>query len=129
MHLMGGQFVMGRTIEEGLKHAAAFEAQGFRHSFDMLGEGAKTAADAARYLDHYRQAIAVLGHHAKPGDLLGSPGLSVKLSALHPRYEPAQRDRVQIGRAHVCTPVTNAQLVCRLLLEKNKKSTENQTTT
>ncbi|MFC3673956.1 bifunctional proline dehydrogenase/L-glutamate gamma-semialdehyde dehydrogenase PutA [Ferrovibrio xuzhouensis] len=94
MHLMGGQFVMGRTIEEGLKHAAAFEARGFRHSFDMLGEGAKTAPDAARYLDHYRQAIAALGRHAKPGDLLGSPGLSVKLSALHPRYEPAQRDRV-----------------------------------
>src|SRR3546814_14460921 len=60
----------------------------------MLGEGAKTAADAARYLDHYRQAIAALGRHAKPGDLLGSPGLSVKLSALPPRYAPAQRDRV-----------------------------------
>src|SRR3546814_8885020 len=112
MHLMGGQFVMGRTIEEGLKHAAAFEAQGFRHSFDMLGEGAKTAADAARYLDHYRQAIAVLGRHAKPGDLLGSPGLSVKLSALHPRYRSEEhtselQSLMRISYAVFCLNKTN----------------------
>src|SRR3546814_12955358 len=93
MHLMGGQFVMGRTIEEGLKHAAAFEAQGFRHSFDMLGEGPKTAADAARYLDHYRQALAVLWRHAQPDDLRGSPRLPGKPSGRHSRSHPGPRAR------------------------------------
>jgi len=94
MHLMGSQFVMGRTIKEGLKQAAAFEALGFRHSFDMLGEGAKTKADAALYLAHYRQAIATLSRAATRESPLDNPGLSVKLSALHPRCEPAQHNRV-----------------------------------
>src|SRR3546814_4103065 len=101
----------------------------------MLGEAAATAADAARYLEDYRQAIHAIGRVSAGRGVYAGPGISIKLSALHPRYSRAQAERVlgellprvkelalQIGRAHVCTPVTNAHLVCRLLLAK-KKST------
>ena len=74
--------------------AAASEARGFRHSFDMLGEGARTAADATRYRVAYETAIAALGTRAQGKSLLAAPGISIKLSALHPRYEPAQHARV-----------------------------------
>ncbi|TVQ32451.1 MAG: bifunctional proline dehydrogenase/L-glutamate gamma-semialdehyde dehydrogenase PutA [Geminicoccaceae bacterium] len=93
MQQMGRQFVLGRTIEEGLARAAKLEAHGYTYSYDMLGEGAKTAADAARYQRAYAQAIAAIAPGCK-GDVRSNPGISVKLSALHPRYEEAKRQRV-----------------------------------
>jgi RHH-type proline utilization regulon transcriptional repressor/proline dehydrogenase/delta 1-pyrroline-5-carboxylate dehydrogenase len=107
MRILGHQFVMGRTIEEALQRAA--EEPGYRYSFDMLGEAAITAAEAQRYFEKYRHAIASIGAHVRALEPAGAttadvgqfatlaarPGISVKLSALHPRYEPAQRERVQ----------------------------------
>ena len=94
MRILGRQFVIGRTIEEAIEHAREAERHGYRHSYDMLGEAARTAADAARYFTAYENAIAAIGRSAAGRDIAGAPGISVKLSALHPRYEIAQRDRV-----------------------------------
>ncbi len=114
MRVLGHQFVMGRTIEDALARAAGSRESAYRHSFDMLGEAAITRADADRYLQRYRDAIAAIGAHAagvaraatrgshaqdvgdrqRGADASARPGISVKLSALHPRYEPAQRERV-----------------------------------
>jgi RHH-type proline utilization regulon transcriptional repressor/proline dehydrogenase/delta 1-pyrroline-5-carboxylate dehydrogenase len=94
MHILGRQFVMGRTIEEALERARGAEQQGYRHSYDMLGEAAHTAADAARYAAAYDAAIAAIGRSAEGQTVAEAPGISIKLSALHPRYEAAQRDRV-----------------------------------
>ncbi|HML12750.1 MAG TPA: bifunctional proline dehydrogenase/L-glutamate gamma-semialdehyde dehydrogenase PutA [Xanthobacteraceae bacterium] len=91
MRLLGSHFVLGQTIEDALARAAARPA--FRYSFDMLGEGARTAADAERYFEAYAHAIAAIGAGAG-GALPDRPGISVKLSALHPRYEPPARERV-----------------------------------
>jgi len=91
MRLLGSHFVLGQTIEDALARAAA-RAE-FRYSFDMLGEGARTAADAEHYFEAYAHAIAAIGACAT-GALPDRPGISVKLSALHPRYEPLARDRV-----------------------------------
>jgi RHH-type transcriptional regulator, proline utilization regulon repressor / proline dehydrogenase / delta 1-pyrroline-5-carboxylate dehydrogenase len=94
MHIIGRQFVMGETIEDALKRADDdAEARRYRYSFDMLGEGARTAADAARYFDSYMAAIAAIGRGVAP-NVRERPGISVKLSALHPRFEMAQRERV-----------------------------------
>ena len=94
MRMMGEQFVAGQTIEEALVHARRMEARGFRYSYDMLGEAATTAADAARYWRAYEHAIHTIGHAAAGRGIIDGPGISVKLSALHPRYGRAQRDRV-----------------------------------
>ena len=94
MHFMGDQFILGKTIEGALERSQRFEAAGFRHSFDMLGEGARTMADARRYLAAYEHAVAAIGKAAKGKDVTDAPGISVKLSALHPRYEAPQRERV-----------------------------------
>ncbi len=94
MRILGRQFVMGRTIEEALERAREPERGGWRHSYDMLGEAARTAADAARYRAAYDHAIAALGRAAAGRAPVEAPGISVKLSALHPRYETAQRERV-----------------------------------
>jgi RHH-type proline utilization regulon transcriptional repressor/proline dehydrogenase/delta 1-pyrroline-5-carboxylate dehydrogenase len=94
MKIMGRQFVMGRTIEEALARASEGEAAGYRHSFDMLGESALTAADAERYMQAYSAAIAAVGRESAGRGPIDGPGVSVKLSALHPRYELAQRRRV-----------------------------------
>jgi len=95
MRMMGSQFVMGRTIEDALKRAGKARSPQIRHSFDMLGEAALTAADADRYFDAYILAIRAIGNGlGKNGDVIGGPGISVKLSALHPRYEYSQRERV-----------------------------------
>jgi RHH-type transcriptional regulator, proline utilization regulon repressor / proline dehydrogenase / delta 1-pyrroline-5-carboxylate dehydrogenase len=91
MRLLGSHFVLGQTIEDALARAAARSE--FRYSFDMLGEGARTAADAERYFEAYAHAIAAIGAGAS-GALPDRPGISVKLSALHPRYEPLARERV-----------------------------------
>jgi RHH-type proline utilization regulon transcriptional repressor/proline dehydrogenase/delta 1-pyrroline-5-carboxylate dehydrogenase len=85
MRIMGGQFVFGRTIEEALKRAAPERAKGITHSFDMLGEAAMTFADAAAYREAYASALDRLAREAGAG-VGGSPGISVKLSALHPKY-------------------------------------------
>src|SRR3954447_21369619 len=94
MRILAGQFVMGRTIEEALDRARAAERQGYRHSFDMLGEAARTMADAEHYRAPYEHAIAGIGRAAAGRPIEAAPGISVKLSALHPRYEIAQHDRI-----------------------------------
>lgn len=94
MRILGQQFVMGRNIKEAVKRAKPDEAQGYRYSYDMLGEGARTMADADRYFESYKNAIVAIGVAAAGRDVNDAPGISVKLSALHPRYEFAQRDRV-----------------------------------
>ncbi|GGA09352.1 bifunctional protein PutA [Blastomonas marina] len=103
MTILGGQFVYGRTIEEALKRAAPERAKGLTHSFDMLGEAAMTFADAERYRIAYEQAVERLAREAQ-GTIAASPGISVKLSALHPRYqfthaEKAIADLVPVVRA------------------------------
>ncbi|AVF02605.1 MULTISPECIES: bifunctional proline dehydrogenase/L-glutamate gamma-semialdehyde dehydrogenase PutA [Devosia] len=94
MRLMGSQFVFGRTIDEAVAHARKPEALGYRYSYDMLGEAARTAEDAQRYFHAYLNAINALAPHCIHGSVRDNPGISVKLSALHPRYEFAQRERV-----------------------------------
>jgi RHH-type proline utilization regulon transcriptional repressor/proline dehydrogenase/delta 1-pyrroline-5-carboxylate dehydrogenase len=94
MRILGRQFVMGRTIEEALSRARDEQAAGYRHSFDMLGEAARTAADAERYYDAYAAAITKIGTEKTGEGPIDRPGISVKLSALHPRYEYAQRASV-----------------------------------
>jgi len=86
MRILGGQFVFGRTIDEALKRAAPERARGLQHSFDMLGEAAMTFADAERYRASYEAAIARLSRETARG-WQESPGISVKLSALYPRYD------------------------------------------
>src|SRR6202044_2913235 len=87
MRLLGAHFVIGQNIGEAL-HRARTQAN-FRYSFDMLGEGARTGADADQYFRAYAEAIEAIGGNA------GNAGISVKLSALHPRYEALSRDRVR----------------------------------
>jgi RHH-type proline utilization regulon transcriptional repressor/proline dehydrogenase/delta 1-pyrroline-5-carboxylate dehydrogenase len=94
MRILGRQFVMGRNIEEALDRARAVEKRGYRYSYDMLGEAARTMRDADRYDRAYHAAIAAIGATAGKRGPVESPGISVKLSALHPRYEFAQRARV-----------------------------------
>jgi len=94
MRLMGEQFVTGQTIEEALVNARPREARGFRYSYDMLGEAALTAADAQAYFAAYERAIHAIGTAAAGRGIVDGPGISIKLSALHPRYARAQVDRV-----------------------------------
>ncbi len=94
MRIMGHQFVMGRTIEEALDRCAKKENALYRYSFDMLGESALTTATAERYQQDYRDAITVIGSRGPFASHTDAPSISVKLSALHPRYEVAQRARV-----------------------------------
>ncbi|MYZ48870.1 bifunctional proline dehydrogenase/L-glutamate gamma-semialdehyde dehydrogenase PutA [Propylenella binzhouense] len=94
MRLLGHQFVLGETIEGALRRARTREERGYRHSFDMLGEGARTAEDARRYRESYVHALEAIGRSAGGEGPEERPGLSVKLSALHPRYAARQRDRV-----------------------------------
>ncbi len=98
MRLMGQVFVMGRTIDEAIKRMDASENKGFTASFDMLGEAARTSADAARYFEAYQGAIAAVGANPARGH-----SVSVKLSALHPRYETA--------KATTCVPELSAMLI------------------
>ncbi|MGL6289372.1 MAG: bifunctional proline dehydrogenase/L-glutamate gamma-semialdehyde dehydrogenase PutA [Silanimonas sp.] len=103
MKIMGHQFVMGRTISEALERSLKGENARYRYSFDMLGEGALTTKDAARYFQAYKDAIGAIGASYKasggagsagPAAVFGAPSISVKLSALHPRYEVGKRARV-----------------------------------
>lgn len=94
MRIMGNHFVLGQTIEEALKRARSGSGKLYRYSFDMLGEGARTQADADRYYASYADAIDAIGRSAGNDKLPNRPGISVKLSALHPRYEALNRERV-----------------------------------
>jgi RHH-type transcriptional regulator, proline utilization regulon repressor / proline dehydrogenase / delta 1-pyrroline-5-carboxylate dehydrogenase len=97
MRMMGGQFVLGRTIDEALSRGRDARAKGFRYSFDMLGEAAMTAADAARYLESYHAAVAAVGADEakrKAKSVFEADSISVKLSALHPRFEFVKRERL-----------------------------------
>src|SRR5215207_3236946 len=94
MRLMGSHFVLGETIEAALQRARPQSAHHQRYSFDMLGEGARTAEDAQRYFDSYASAIEAIGRAADKKPLPDRPGISVKLSALHPRFEAVSRERV-----------------------------------
>ncbi|PQO22010.1 bifunctional proline dehydrogenase/L-glutamate gamma-semialdehyde dehydrogenase [Rhodobacteraceae bacterium WD3A24] len=112
MREMGRQFVLGETIDAAMKRARGQEGRGYTYSYDMLGEAARTMPDARRYHAAYAEAIRAIGTAAHSDDARRNPGISVKLSALHPRYEVAQRDRVmtelvpralelaQLARAH-----------------------------
>jgi len=96
MHIMSKQFVTGRTINEALGRALKKEAIGYRYSYDMLGEAALTKADALRYFNAYADAIETIGKSASSmKDVYQKPGISIKLSALHPMYHEAQYERVQ----------------------------------
>ncbi len=94
MRMMGEQFVTGETIEEALQRARSVEARGFRYSYDMLGEAATTAADAKRYYRDYENAIHAIGKASDGRGVFEGPGISIKLSALHPRYVRSQSRRV-----------------------------------
>ena len=100
MRILGDNFVLGRSIEDALSRAADYEARGYRFSFDMLGERAKTAADAARYFGRYMSAIEAIGGAVGPlaaadvDALMARPSVSVKLSAIHPRFDPGKEARL-----------------------------------
>ncbi|PQA86897.1 bifunctional proline dehydrogenase/L-glutamate gamma-semialdehyde dehydrogenase PutA [Hyphococcus luteus] len=94
MRIMGEHFVLGETIESALKRARRFEDKGYVFSYDMLGEAAHTDADALKYFDDYKTAIAAIAKHSKHDYAPANPGISVKLSALHPRYEYGKKTRV-----------------------------------
>ncbi|MDU4875957.1 MAG: bifunctional proline dehydrogenase/L-glutamate gamma-semialdehyde dehydrogenase PutA, partial [Neisseria subflava] len=94
MRLLGKQFVTGQTIEEALQNGKEREKMGYRFSFDMLGEAAYTEEDANRYYNDYVQAIHAIGKDAAGQGVYEGNGISVKLSAIHPRYSRAQHERV-----------------------------------
>ena len=94
MRMMGETFVSGQTIDEALRNSRRLERRGFLHSYDMLGEAATTAEDAARYLKAYEEAIDAIGAASAGRGPISGPGISIKLSALHPRYRRSQLDRV-----------------------------------
>ena len=94
MKEMGRQFVLGESIASAMKRASGMEAKGYTYSYDMLGEAARTEQDAARYQISYSRAIAAIAEACNSADIRENPGISVKLSALHPRYEVAQEQQV-----------------------------------
>ncbi len=94
MQLMGTQFVMGKSIDSAITRAVKQESKGYRYSYDMLGEGARTQEAADRYYNSYRAAIVAIGEASKGRGPISSAGISVKLSAIHPRYEMTHRQRV-----------------------------------
>jgi RHH-type proline utilization regulon transcriptional repressor/proline dehydrogenase/delta 1-pyrroline-5-carboxylate dehydrogenase len=95
MRILGKQFVMGRNIDEALERARRAEKDGYRHSYDMLGEAARCTNDALRYFESYTAAIAAIGAAAGGRPAPAAPSISIKLSALHPRYEVANQDRLR----------------------------------
>lgn len=111
MREMGQQFVLGEDIRAAMKRAAGMEAKGFSYSYDMLGEAARTEGDARRYHLSYSNAIGAIADGCRHDDIRMNPGISVKLSALHPRYEFGQRDR--------CVTEITARLSSLLTLAKS----------
>jgi RHH-type transcriptional regulator, proline utilization regulon repressor / proline dehydrogenase / delta 1-pyrroline-5-carboxylate dehydrogenase len=110
MRIMGRQFVLGRAIGEALDIAQPLKKDGWRFSFDMLGESAMTAEDAQRYQKSYEMAVAAIAKRAGAGDVFGQPSISVKLSALHPRYEEK--------RASDCLPTLYERVLKLALVAK-----------
>lgn len=96
MKELGSEFVLGRTIQEAIERGQKHKAKGYTYSYDMLGEAALTAQDAQQFFDAYQRAIGELAEHCQSHDIRENPGISIKLSALHPRYEVSQRERVMI---------------------------------
>ena len=94
MREMGEQFVLGRSIDEAVRRGRPMTSKGYLYSYDMLGEAARTDADALRYHRAYADAIAALASNAAGDDIRRNPGISVKLSAIHPRYEIAQKEKM-----------------------------------
>ncbi len=94
MREMGRQFVLGETIEDAIRRGRKQVARGYSYSYDMLGEAALTAADAARNFDAYAASISALGPQCASRDIRDNPGISIKLSAIHPRYDRTQHERV-----------------------------------
>jgi len=94
MKILGHQFVLGRNIDDAMNRAAGMEKDGYTYSYDMLGEAARTAEDAKRYFMAYSKAISSISDKCTADDIRDNPGISVKLSALHPRYEFAKHDQV-----------------------------------
>ncbi len=111
MRVLGHQFVLGRNVGEAVQRAAAWQDKGYCYSYDMLGEAAHTAADARRYFIAYSSAITALAAHCHADDVRDNPGISVKLSALHPRYEFNQREH--------CVPELVSRVSSLALLAKN----------
>ena len=94
MKELGSEFVLGRNIKEAVERGKKQQARGFTYSYDMLGEAALTSKDAKKFFDAYERAISELAEHCDSSDIRENPGISIKLSALHPRYEVSQRERV-----------------------------------
>ncbi len=94
MRFIGTQFVLGEDIEEALKKSAASAKKGYRFSYDILGEGARNRQQAEAYVNAYRHAITAIGKHSKAKTLMEAPSISLKLSALHPRYQQVNEERV-----------------------------------
>ena len=94
MRVLGRHFVLGQTIEQAIGRAREAERRGYRYSYDMLGEAARTADDAEHYRVAYRHSIGAIAAAARGDDLMARPGISIKLSALHPRYEITQHRRL-----------------------------------
>ncbi len=114
VRVLGDQFVLGRSIEEAIGRARDDQAKGYRFSYDMLGEAARSDKDAVRYFERYMAAIAAVGKAAGPlaGEhsdvLMGRPGLSIKLSALHPRFEAGKEERLAAELAPRLMTLLNA---------------------
>ncbi|HEX4295281.1 MAG TPA: bifunctional proline dehydrogenase/L-glutamate gamma-semialdehyde dehydrogenase PutA [Rhizomicrobium sp.] len=127
MRVLGKQFVLGRTIQEAQKEARKQEADGYRYSFDMLGEAAYTAHDAARYAKSYRDALAAIAaaHPKDKRSIFERPSISVKLSALHPRYEWIKRERVMAELLPVavglCEQARDADLALTVDAEESER--------
>ncbi len=94
IHELGSQFVLGETVGKAIRRANTLENLGYLHSYDMLGEAARTYSDARRYFESYASAIGAIAGACRNADIRRNPGISVKLSALHPRFEESQRDRI-----------------------------------
>ncbi|MDH3432544.1 MAG: bifunctional proline dehydrogenase/L-glutamate gamma-semialdehyde dehydrogenase PutA, partial [Gammaproteobacteria bacterium] len=126
MRIMGHQFVMGRTIDEARDRSLKKENRAYRYSFDMLGEAALTRADAARYFDAYYNAIGRIGHDAAgdTGDVFSAASISVKLSALHPRYSYLQSDRVMTELVPRVTELAAHARACGIALTIDAEEAE-----
>jgi len=102
MQVLGSQFVLGETIEQALKRGDPLARKGYTFSYDMLGEAALTRIDATKFFDAYRHAIETLARRSSHGAVADNPGISIKLSALHPRYELSQKSRVMTELVERC---------------------------
>jgi RHH-type proline utilization regulon transcriptional repressor/proline dehydrogenase/delta 1-pyrroline-5-carboxylate dehydrogenase len=127
VRLLGRHFVLGRTIEEALRESRALAERGYRFSFDMLGEAAVTKADAARYFDRYREAIHAIARAfpGRAGPLIARPNVSIKLTALHPRFDYVKRRRVMIDLlprlVQLCNDAVEAHLSVTIDSEESER--------